>query len=581
MTDIRRFRPAGVSGIGHDLDAERGRVVAALEVLLRRRAVGVSWSGAASASAADRYGWIVVRLQDVAARIGVTTAAVVRAAARMQAALDLVRRAERRAEREGAWVDFDGRLVLPARPTSGDTVLLAVRARADELLALEVRRTLLEAEREADATDVELARVIVAAARAAVDPGVVGLRALPPPPASPTWWSPGPTGSGTELPVPACSSSGSWPAAVCPDAQPSVDLPFASAAWWRGLIAEERAWAIREHPQWVGPRDGLPARARHAANLALLAEAERAASVRLRQAIAEATPWNATERTEAQERVDDLRAIRDVLARRDGVERSLLLVDARGRNVKAIVALGDVDGAQHVATFVGGLSTTVRGDLGRYDTTFARMRKEAKAVAGAGDVAVVTWLGYEAPQMHEIVTARRSVLSGEVARDNADELAAFANGLDAARDRPAHQTWWAHSYGAVLAGRALLLRSGVDDVALFGSPGEPFARIEETGLKPGALNVIRAPWDLVASSGWLVHGTPATWVTGATWLAATKPAGANGWTSASGHSDYLSAGTVSEHNLVAVAAGRPDLVVRVSHAERAADPRWGDLAPLL
>jgi hypothetical protein len=448
-----------------------------------------------------------------------------------------------------------------------DPVVAAHRARQDELLAVEVALTLSEAEREADETDAQLAVVLSAAASGALVPGPRGeLPVVPPPPVL----------------GPACSPSGSWPSPTCPDPQPQVDAPFANAAWWRGLMPEEQKRVIEEHPHWVGPRDGLPARARHAANLALLAEAERAAYGRLKRAKGNTTPWNATERTRAQEQVDDLRAIRDVLATRDGVERTMLLVDARGANVKAVLTVGDIEQAAHVATYVGGLSTTARADLRRYDRTFVRMRSQANAIARGEGVAIVTWMGYEAPQVHEIVgSVERSVVNGAVARDNAEELAAFVNGLDASRDVPPHQTVWAHSYGAVLAGHALLWRSGVDDVALFGSPGAPFARIDQTGLQPGSLNVIRAPWDLVAQTGWLVHGTPATWVSGATWLTAIKPEGTNRWSSSSGHSEYLRAGTVSEHNLVALAAGRQDLLVRASDAERAADPRWPDIAPVL
>jgi hypothetical protein len=380
---------------------------------------------------------------------------------------------------------------------------------------------------------------------------------------------------------------------------------FASAAWWRSLTDEERRRTIREHPEWVGPRDGVPAAARHEANLALLDTAEQAALVQLRSARRTGSPWNATERTSAQELVDGIRAVREVLGRRDATRRRLLLVDTRAPDLRAVVAVGDVDRADHVVTFVGGLSTMVGADLRRYDDTFVRMRSDARDLAGGQDVAVVTWMGYDAPQMHEIASSvDRNVLNAKLARESAGALADFVTGLEAARDRPAHQTVWAHSYGATLAGFASLHTSAIDDVAVFGAPGLPFSHLEQTGLKAGSLNVLGAIGDDVFSYGWMVHGTRPQEVAGSvrlsTFTAKEPGVGCNHWLrprssfvdvgrTSAGHSDYLRAGTDSAHNLVAVAAGRPDLRIVQGDDERACtttgpslgtDPlRWPRLVP--
>jgi hypothetical protein len=233
------------------------------------------------------------------------------------------------------------------------------------------------------------------------------------------------------------------------------------------------------------------------------------------------------------------------------------------------------------------------------------MRSEARAIARGQDVAVVTWMGYDAPQVHEITSSiDRNVLNARLARDNAAALAEFVTGLEAARDRPAHLTVWAHSYGATLAGFASLRTSAIDDVAVFGAPGLPFAGMAGTALKPGALNVLGAIGDDVFSYGWMVHGTRAQDVVGAVRLstfAAKQPGVAcNHWLrprsdfvdvgrTSTGHSDYLRAGTDSAHNLVAVAAGRPDLRILQGDDERAcsttgpslgSDPlRWPRLVP--
>ena len=558
VRDIRSSRPQSLTAVGRGLEERRRRVLVLAELVLWRRSAAPRWSGAASSAAADRYGVVVAGLGGLAASLAATGSAVGRAAIRLQVAIDLVGRADRRAADEGAWVDDDGRLFLPVRASLGDPALEAHRARLDELLRAEVQACLARARQSAAETDEELLRDLLSSARGA------------------------PTSAGTSGPP----CLGSMPAPPVPSSAGGVSAQvFASAAWWRSLTDEERRTVIRERPEWVGSRDGVPAQARHEANLALLARAEAAARERFSAAQRSTGIGYATERRRVEEHVAALEAVRDVLGRRDGGERRLLLIDTSGLDVKAVVAVGDVDRAEHVVTFVGGLSTMVGTDLRRYDDTFVRMRAESRALAAGQDVAIVTWMGYDAPQVREIVTSiDRNVFNAKLARDNAAALADFATGVEAARDRPAHQTVWAHSYGAVLAGFASLRTSAVDDVAVFGAPGLPFSDVSRTSLKPGSLNVLGAVGDDVFDYGWAVHGTSSAQVAGATRLStfALKQTGSgcNHWLrsrsefvdagrTSSGHSDYLRQGTDSARNLTAIAAGRPDLRVVQGADERA------------
>jgi len=555
--DLRASRPQTLLEVSRRLEERRRRVLGLAELVLWRRSAAPRWSGAASSAAADRYGLVVAGLGRLAGSIALTGQAVGHAAARLQSALDLVARADRRAADEGAWVDGEGRLFLPVRASLGDPAGEAHRARLDELLRAEVLACLTQARCVASETDDELWRSMLSSARGAstAPTGAQVVPELAPPP-------------------PALSTAGGAGAQV-----------FASAAWWRSLTDEEQRRVIRERPEWVGPRDGVPAAARHEANLALLARAERVAMDRDQRARRAASAANLGERNRAAEHVAAMQALRDVLARRDGGQRRLLLVDATGLDVRAVVALGDIDRAEHVVTFVGGLSTMVGGDLRRYDDTFVRMRSAARDVARGEDVAVVTWMGYDAPQLREIITSvDRNVLNSKLARDNAGALADFVTGVEAARERPAHQSVWAHSYGAVLAGFASLRTSAVDDLVVFGAPGLPFTDVARTALKPGSLNVLGAVGDDVFDYGSMVHGTAAADVAGASRLStfALKQTGTgcNHWLhsrsdfvdlgrTSVGHSDYLRAGTDSARNLVAVAAGRPDLRLFQGGDERA------------
>ncbi len=139
-------------------------------------------------------------------------------------------------------------------------------------------------------------------------------------------------------------------------------------------------------------------------------------------------------------------------------------------------------------------------------------------------------------------------------------------GLDAARDVPPDQSVLAHSYGSVVLSFALRRPTGIDRVALFGSPGTGGAvrSIVDTGLKPGGFNVLGSIDDPVVASGRVVLGPAAAAVVGARALSTYAPGGAGspgaGRTSR-GHSDYLKAGSDSAFNLAAVVADRRDATV--------------------
>lgn len=489
---------------------------------------GGSWTGAASSAAADRQQSALGGLTDLAARLG-STAAVVRALAeRMEASVQLVRQAERTASDRGARTDEDGNVVVSLRSSSGDPVLDAHLARRDDEMRIEVRRCVAEAERVARCTDADAHRRLLGAASGALPSADLGGLVVVPPPFV---------------------------------GRDPVSGAFASAAWWRSLTPAERREVLSSHPEWAGPRDGVPARDRHTANLVLLARARASVAAELREA-GRGSDSGALLR--ARERAASIEAISDVLGRHDGVTRHLLLVDLAGPVVRAVTTVGDVDRVGHVATFVGGLSTRPDLDLRRYDERFAAMRTLAwtKTVqpGAAGDVAVVLWMGYPAPQWRDGVFGARSVLRRDVSRDYADDLAAFTNGVAASRDAPVHQTLWAHSYGTVLAGLALKQLMRIDDVALFGSPGTELTSLAQAGLKAGSLNVLAAATDPVAMSGW--HVLDPRDIPGASILStfcAVKPGSVNDpLTSSIGHSEYLEAGSTSEENLTAIAAGRPD-----------------------
>ncbi|MDN5765384.1 MAG: alpha/beta hydrolase family protein [Humibacillus sp.] len=538
VADLRRVQPGVLEEVASGLRREQGRVLEVTAVLLVTRVARISWVGAAADAASARHLALSNRLGGFVRRLGACVDVLESTAPRLRSALALLFRAGHRAEEEGAWVDEWGAVRVLPRVADPDVVAAAVQARSEAVMRAEVEAMVRRAQTMARDADDALARSLVAAARGVTGTGLSTAGTVPPPPAL----------------------SGAL-------------TPFATAAWWSSLSPEQRRKVLGAHPDWVGPRDGIPAADRHTANLVLLGRLEQQARTRYDEAN---DGWRvALHRGEidaASDRLADLQAVRDVLGRHDGGPRTLLMIDGSGELLEAAVAVGDIDRADHVATYVGGLSTTVRGDLRRYDSTLSRMRAQAGRVGGsdADQLAIVTWLGYPAPQNTSVVgVPGASVFGSSRAQSYAAELAAFTNGVAASRDRYVHQTVWAHSYGSVLAGFALLQPHSIDDVVVFGSPGLPFHSIDQAGLKRGGLNVLRADLDPVATVGPVVHQVEAENVAGSIWLstAASKDA-VNTWRPSSGHGGYLDAGSTSERNLVAVALARPDRTVQASPKER-------------
>ncbi len=174
-------------------------------------------------------------------------------------------------------------------------------------------------------------------------------------------------------------------------------------------------------------------------------------------------------------------------------------------------------------------------------------------------MATVSWLGYEAPQWGDLARPSRSVTDDAAARRGAVDLAAFNNGLDAARTRPAHLTALGHSYGSLTTSLALQRGTGVDDAVLFGSPGLGTSDVADLGLRPGRVYVAEAREDPVAD--FASFGSDPNQLDGVTGLSAARSVidGVVRQESV-GHSEYLTDDTTSQYGMAAVVAGLPELV---------------------
>ena len=313
--------------------------------------------------------------------------------------------------------------------------------------------------------------------------------------------------------------------------------PSEVSAWWAALTDEERQACIERDPLKYGNLDGIDMASRDKANRLALYGREDAdgnhvpgtglldqAQAKFDEAksryesklhngmrLGEANAEVEAEFYRAQADLKDLQKIDEQLRTKqasDGTPLSLLALDTSGEQVKAAVAVGDVDHAQHVANFTPGMGTNVRDSLANYVDVADRMRDNTEKVADVqrSDVAVVAWLNYDAPT-DVTKTFDPSVASTEKAHAGADRLAGFLTGVRSWRDEQGgslHLTSVSHSYGSTTAGFAMrqMGEGVVDDHIYLGSPGSAAYTVGALGVDPSHVWVSAVPeGDMVQGMG--------------------------------------------------------------------------------
>ena len=255
--------------------------------------------------------------------------------------------------------------------------------------------------------------------------------------------------------------------------------PKAAVEWWKGLSPQEREEYAALYPDSIGATDGLPSAVRNDANrLALGQELNRLESIddnylashpgaSRSDALASYTP------DEAQ-RMKNLLKLRDTLDDGDaapkGKERYLLGFDSKGDG-KAIIAMGNPDTADNTAVLVPGTNTTMDGVPGQLNR-IGKLQDDALKWSGGESVAVISWLGYDAPEA--AVDDFNSVITTGRAEDAAPDLRQFIEGTRAAQgSNHSHVTVIGHSYGSTVVGAAARGDEDLvaDDIVVVGSPG--------------------------------------------------------------------------------------------------------------
>jgi len=245
--------------------------------------------------------------------------------------------------------------------------------------------------------------------------------------------------------------------------------------------------------------------------------------------------------------------------------RVLLFDDVGDGHV--VVALGDLEHAANVAILVPGTGTTVANIGGQIERARALMTQAADT-GGPADLAVVVWLGYDAPGGTDSVV---NALSAARAIDGGRSLRHFIDSLPAVRhgDRSGLLTVIGHSYGSLVAVEAARANPRIDRVVVLGSPGLGVESVDELGLAPAtALLVASTVGDPISHSQWFGADPTAAGFGAVVLDASSDPDSAHSALTA--HSDYFEPGSVALSNLASVAIGAPLVVEHLNPVDEVA-----------
>ena len=355
-----------------------------------------------------------------------------------------------------------------------------------------------------------------------------------------------------------------------------------NAAWWNALNPQEKDRVLAEYPEWIGNRDGVDFTYRDKANQALLPKYKADVQARIDAIEAEGAslrPNDPADATRIQQLSDEYHQLQDKKASLDTLEqtmkkpdRHLLGLDLSHTRAQAVISVGDVSTADHVAVFTPGLTSTVQGIDG-YDTNMADLRDRTASTLrhhySTDSVATVTWLGYQAPQLDTVLTDN-SVASSNAAQSGGRDLSEFYRGVDASRTAAGGTapdlTALGHSYGSTTTGYALRENTGVDRAAFFGSPGISVDRADQLHIPSGTAFYEEARFDPVADLSRFGTDPSSMYGMNQMWTGtATAPDGASlgevkdaHLDPVTGHTSYLQDQSTSQYNLAAVVAGHPE-----------------------
>jgi hypothetical protein len=292
--------------------------------------------------------------------------------------------------------------------------------------------------------------------------------------------------------------------------------------WWEGLTDTERRALMDEHPEWVGPVDGIPVESRDTANRALLDDQidDLGTQIAAKEAALNGLDPESEEYEQAKEALDDLKRdqqdlsrLQDKMTNPDGTPGTspqtkqqyyLLGFDTEGSG-KAIVSVGNPDTADNVNTLVPGTTASLSGVNGQLNRAEI-MGRDAINVAPDEETATVMWLGYDAPD-----TIVPEAMQDRWAEGAAEDLENFTQGLRATGEQGANHTLTGHSYGTTVIGTAAGTEGVETDNVLFvASPGVNVDTASALGVDEEHVWSTRNSLDPIGLTPDLLHGEDPT-----------------------------------------------------------------------
>ena len=301
-------------------------------------------------------------------------------------------------------------------------------------------------------------------------------------------------------------------AGLADDADPSWS-PEEVSVWWALLSESEREALINKDPEKYGNLNGIDMASRAKANDLVLNGRIDAAGNRIPgtsliektrnefeqvekevQAMHDAglpvSPLLGQRHEALRNRLEDLETLERNLRNNSELRLVTLEPGELGENVRAAIAIGDVDNAKHVTTLVPGMTTSCRRSTDLNLKYAYNMIDAAENAGGAekGSVAAVVWMGYEAPP-HPKETGNLSVAFPGKAEAGAEKLNGFLTGIHSWRSErgmDVHQSAITHSYGSLTGGFAMrdIGEGVVDDFVYTGSPGSAVHSVGTLGVDP-------------------------------------------------------------------------------------------------
>lgn len=502
------------------------------------------WTGEAAGAAEGKRKQIAERMEQIVAGVSAARSAIGRAADAIIGLEHGVQEADGLAQANGFAIGADGAVTL----VSPETVPEAQRdeqQREQERIKAELVDRVEQILRRAGDIDNDLAGVL-----GKVTNGEIG------------------DGGATALASAATAGEGQGVLSVL-EPPSGKGTPGDNAGWWDTLSDAEKKHVIKNHPDWIGNRDGVPFTARDEANRARLVTEKEKLQEEARRLQADlddnwfgGTFTNVDARLEqVKEKLASIEAIERTLDEtKNPGERQLLLFDTSSERCEAAIARGNVDTADHVAVFTPGLTSNVPGSMESYDSNMEQLHHrtgdEVDKYGDKGSVATVTWIGYQAPQLTAgSIFSDNSVTMDDAAKAGAAKLTPFLQGIDTARDNDAHLTALGHSYGSTTQGFALQNNTGVDDAVFFGSPGIGTDHLDDIKVPDGHSTYIEAKWDGVGDFG--AFGMDPSHLDGMNYgssAEATLPDGRK-LNEVTGHTSYLVNDSTSQYNMSVIVGG--------------------------